>query len=119
MAEGWLRYLKGERYEAYSAGVEAHGLKQNAVYVMAEAGVDISGHKSKFISEFDGIEFDIVVTVCANADKRCPTVLKGKVMHVPFPDPPRLAESLSEKEEILDCYRTVRDEIRDWIEANL
>ena len=57
MAEGWARHLKGDRIEAYSAGIETHGLNPDAVRVMAEAGVDISGQRSKRVGEFDGVEF--------------------------------------------------------------
>ena len=67
MAEGWARHLKGGLFEAYSAGVKTHGLNANAVRVMAEVGVDISGHRSKQVDELSGIEFDHVVTVCGNA----------------------------------------------------
>ena len=63
MAEGWARALHGERLEACSAGVETHGLNPRAVQVMGEAGVDISGHRSQHVDEFDGVAFDLVVTV--------------------------------------------------------
>ena len=122
MAEGWARHLKGDLFEAYSAGIETHGLNPNAVKVMAEAGVDISGHKSQNSSEFKDIDFDVVVTVCGDAHENCPVYLgKSKIVHVGFPDPPRMAEELSAKgateEEQLDCYRNVRDEIRAFVET--
>jgi arsenate reductase len=116
MAEGWARQLKGDAIEPYSAGIEPQGLDPNAVKVMAEAGVDISGHKSKHFSEFKGIEFDYVITVCDDAYERCP-VFPGKIktMHVNFEDPPRLAKQAATEREALDIYRRVRDEIRDFI----
>ncbi len=67
MAEGWARHLKGDVIAAYSAGIETHGLNPNAVRVMAEAGVDISGHRSKHVDELKDVQFDYIVTVCGHA----------------------------------------------------
>lgn len=117
MAEGWARHLKGDVVEAYSAGIERHGLNPNAVKVMAEAGVDISHHKSKLLSELQGIEFDYVVTVCDNAHESCPLFpCKTKVVHAGFDDPPRLAREAKTEGEALKYYRRVRDEIRMFVE---
>ncbi|MHC4836516.1 MAG: arsenate reductase ArsC [Planctomycetota bacterium] len=118
MAEGWTRHLKADVIEAYSAGVETHGLNPNAVQVMAEAGVDISGHKSQHIDEFNDIQLDVVITVCGHAHESCP-VFSGttKVVHTGFDDPPKLAKEASTEEEALDCYRRVRDEIRAFVET--
>jgi arsenate reductase (thioredoxin) len=117
MAEGWARHLKGDEIEAHSAGIETHGLNPNAVKVMAEAGVDISGHKSQNVSEFKDIDFDYVVTVCGHANENCPFFPgKAKVVHVGFDDPPKLAEQLNTEGEKLDCYRRVRDEIRAFVD---
>ena len=118
MAEGWARHLKGDWFEAYSAGVETHGLNPNAVTVMAEVGVDISGHKSQHIDEFRDVVLDHVITVCGHAHESCP-VFPGttKVTHVGFDDPPRLAKEAPTEEEALDCYRRVRDEIRAFVET--
>ena len=92
MAEGWARALKSARMEAYSAGIEAHGLDRRAVEVMAEAGVDISGHRSKNVQELMDIDFDYVVTVCGHAHETCPMFPgKARVVHVGFDDPPALA----------------------------
>ena len=119
MAEGWARHLKGDRIEAYSAGIETHGLNPDAVRVMAEAGVDISGHRSKHVSEFRGVEFDYVVTVCDHAHESCPVFSgKAKAIHVGFDDPPRLAANAKTEEERLAPYRRVRDEIRAFIETH-
>jgi len=118
MAEAWTRHLKGDKIEAHSAGIEAHGLNQDAVRVMAEAGVDISGHHSKRLNELHGIEFNYVVTVCDNAHESCPVFPgKSKVIHVGFDDPPRLAASAKTEEERLAPYRRVRDEIRAFVET--
>jgi arsenate reductase (thioredoxin) len=118
MAEGWARHLKGEQIEPYSAGIETHGMNPNAVQVMAEAGVDISSHGSKLVSELTGVEFDYVVTVCDNAHQSCP-VFRGraKVLHVGFDDPPRLAAGAKTDEERLVPYRRVRDQIRDFVKT--
>jgi arsenate reductase len=118
MAEGWARHLKGDAVEAYSAGIETHGLNPHAVAVMAEAGVDISGHRSKTVAKFADVEFDYVVTVCGHAHETCPLFPgKTKVMHVGFDDPPKLAATIDDPEEKLDCYRRVRDEIRQFVET--
>jgi arsenate reductase len=118
MAEGWARHLKGEVLEAYSAGIETHGLNPSAVAVMAEAGVDISGHRSQLLSDFAAVDFDYVVTVCSHAHESCPIFPgKAKVVHVGFDDPPRLAASVEGDEAKLDCYRRVRDQIRAYVET--
>jgi len=117
MAEGWVRRLKSESIEAYSAGIETHGLNASAVKVMAEAGVDISGHRSKHVSEFKAIEFDYVITVCDHAAEHCPIFPgEAKVLHFGFDDPPRLAKEAKTAEEALDCYRRVRNEIKAFVE---
>ena len=118
MAEGWARHLKGNQIEPYSAGIEAHGLNPDAVRVMAEAGIDICGQRSKLLSEFQGIEFDYVVTVCDNASESCPAFPgKAKIIHVNFDDPPRLAANARTDEERLAPYRRMRDEIRTFVET--
>lgn len=118
MAEGWARHLKSDVIEAYSAGIETHGLNPNAVKVMAEAGVDISDHHSKHLEELKAISFDCVVTVCGHAHESCP-VFPGqtKVVHVSFDDPPYLAKDAKTEEEALNCYRRVCDEIKAFVES--
>ena len=116
MAEGWARTLKGDVIEAYSAGIETHGLNPNAVQVMAEAGVDISGHRSELVDDLMGIPFDTVVTVCGHAHETCPVFPGGaKVLHVGFDDPPKLAAQAETAEEALGHYRRVRDEIKAFV----
>ncbi len=118
MAEGWTRRLRAERIEPYSAGVEARGLDPLAVRVMAEAGVDIAGQRSKRLDEFEGVEFDYVVTVCDHARESCP-LFPGSTtrLHKSFDDPPRLAREARSEEEALAIYRRVRDEIRAFVET--
>lgn len=116
MAEGWARHLKADVVEAYSAGIETHGLNPNAVQVMAEAGVDISGHRSKNVAELAEVPFDYVVTVCGHAHETCPMFPgKVKVVHVGFDDPPKLAASAATPDEALNVYRRVRDDIRKFV----
>ena len=87
MAEGWARHLRGDDIVPYSAGLIAHGLNPRAVKVMAEAGVDISGHQSNSLDEMQGLTFDFVVTVCGHADEHCPAFPGGtKVIYRGFDD---------------------------------
>jgi len=117
MAEGWARHLKGDVIEPYSAGIDPRALNPNAVKVMGEAGVDISGQRSKSVTEFEDEEFDYVVTLCGHAQQTCP-VFPGKttMVHVGFDDPPELARNAKTEEEALNHYRRVRDEIRAFVE---
>lgn len=118
MAEGWAKALKPDVIEAYSAGTAPHGLDPRSVETMAEVGVDISGHHSKHVSELLGISFDAVITVCDKAAEACP-LFPGKaptIVHHNFQDPPKLAEQLP-KEQALDAYRQVRDEIKAFIQT--
>lgn len=122
MAEGWARALKGDVIDPYSAGLETHGLNPSAVEVMSEAGVDISGHGSKHLDSLGDLTFDAVITVCDNAREACPLFPGAKrVLHVGFTDPPAMARELAAqgagREEQLDCYRRVRDDIRSFVET--
>jgi arsenate reductase len=116
MAEGWARYIKGDVLEPYSAGIETHGMNPLAVKAMAEAGVDISGQRSKNVSELVDVPFDYVITVCSSANESCPVFPgKAKVVHVGFDDPPKLARNAKSEQEALGCYRRVRDEIKTFV----
>jgi arsenate reductase (thioredoxin) len=118
MAEGWARRLKADLVEPFSAGIETHGLNPHAVRVMAEAGVDISGQRSKHVRELSDVAFDCVVTVCDHAHESCPVFPSAtKVVHVGFDDPPKLAKAARTEEDALAHYRRVRDEIRKFIET--
>ena len=123
MAEGLLRAMHGEEYEAYSAGVAATSVDPRAVLVMKEMGIDISGQRSKTSSEFGDTIFDLAVTVCDRARQACPicstrlelpsSLPKAReVIHRSFEDP---ASALGTEEEQLLAFRRVRDEIADWI----
>jgi arsenate reductase len=118
MAEGWARKIKNGTIEAFSAGIEKQGLNPLAVKVMAEAGVDISGHASKTVAELPERDFDCVVTVCGHAHETCPVFPgKARVVRYGFDDPPKLARGAATEEEALVHYRRVRDEIRDFVET--
>jgi arsenate reductase len=118
MAEGWTKHLKGDAIEAYSAGVAPHGIDPRAVEVMAEAGVDISGQRSKNVLELGELPFDHVVTLCGGAAETCPAFPGGTVrLHVRFDDPPSLAGEAASDDEALAIYRRVRDEIRAFVET--
>lgn len=115
MAEGLLRHIAGDRFEADSAGTIASFVRPHAVAVMTEIGIDISNHYSKCLDEFLGEEFDYVITVCDNAAANCP-VFPGKAerIHWSFDDPATVEGSL---EDQLAVFRRVRDEIRGRIET--
>ena len=116
MAEGWARHLKADKIEAYSAGIEKHGLNPYAIRVMAEAGIDIAGQESTTIDELERSDFDWIITLCGHAEETCPYIPGNKV-HKGFEDPPKLAEKARSDEERLVFYRRVRDEIRDYIKT--
>jgi len=114
MAEGILRNDGGENYEVFSAGVNPSFVRPEAILVMNEIGIDISGARSKSVEEFAGQKFDYVITVCDNANEACP-VFPGKTtrIHQSFEDPP--APGVGGDEERLSIFRRVRDEIREWL----
>ena len=118
MAEGLCRHLHEAGIDAYSAGIEKHGLNPLAVRAMAEIGIDISAHASKTLDDLSGIDFDYVVTVCGHADETCP-IFPGatRKIHRGFDDPPRLAAGAASEEAALAHYRRVRDDIRDYLET--
>ncbi len=118
MAEGFARHLKGDVFEVYSAGIEAHGLNPHAVRAMAEVGVDISGQQSTRVDDLQSVAFDWVVTVCGHADENCPHFAEAtRVLHRGFDDPPKLAREAASEEEAFAHYRRVRDEIRAYVET--
>ncbi len=113
MAEGFLRALYENDYEVFSAGTEPTAVHPCAVKVMKEAGIDISSHKAKNVSEFIGQEMDEVVTVCDQASETCPFFPYGKKsLRQSFPDP---SSFLGSEEDKSAFFRQVRDLIRDWI----
>jgi len=109
MAEGLLRHLGWERCEVSSAGTHPNCVRPEAIEVMRERGIDISGHRSKSVDEFSGREFDYVMTVCDNARDSCPVFPARKQrVHWSFDDP---AAASGDVESRLTVFRRVRDEI--------
>ncbi|MFM6995163.1 MAG: arsenate reductase ArsC [Sediminibacterium sp.] len=110
LAEGYLKYYAGDKAEVYSAGVETHGVNPRAIATMKEDGLDISGHTSNNISEYLGVDFDYVITVCDNAKERCPYFpTKAQKFHYNFPDP---AKATGTEDQITKAFRDVRDMIK-------
>ncbi len=112
LAEGYLRHFAGDKAEVYSAGVETHGVNPRAITTMKEDGLDISGHTSNNISEYLGVDFDYVITVCDNAKERCPFFpTKAQKLHYNFPDP---AKATGTEDQITKAFRDVRDMIKAY-----
>jgi arsenate reductase len=110
MAEGLVNHDLGDRFQAFSAGTEATRVNPLASQVLAELGIDISGHRSKVLDEFAGETFDYVITLCGSANEQCPLFFGGvERIHIGFDDPSRLPGT---PEEVLPEFRRVRDEIR-------
>jgi arsenate reductase len=114
MAEGILRHLMGNEFEVFSAGIRPSIVNPIAIKVMAEIGIDISGHRSKSVDEFHGTSFDFVITTCDAARETCPFFTgKARHLHWSFNDP---AEARGSEDEILSAFRKVRDEIKSKIQ---
>lgn len=117
IAEGWARHLAGDKIEVHSAGVEAHGLNPRAVDAMREVNVDISQHTSKLIDTDLLNRADYVITLCGDANDRCPTTPSHvNRLHWGFEDP---AKATGREEEVQAKFRDVRDGIRDKIQEFL
>jgi arsenate reductase (thioredoxin) len=117
MAEGLLRHLAGDRFEAYSAGTEATHVRPLAIRAMDEIGMDISGQESKTLNRYLGVPFDYVITVCDKANEACPFFPGAKNrLHWSFEDP---AQATGSEEERLGVFRRARDKIRERIEQEL
>ena len=115
MAEGWLKYLGAERFDVYSAGIVAHGKNPRAIRVMQEAGVDISDQHSEALDAAILDDMDLLITVCGNADKRCPVIPSScEKQHWPFDDP---AAACGTEADILAEFSRVRDQIRHRMEC--
>lgn len=112
IAEGYLRHFAGERAEVFSAGVETHGVNPKAIATMREDGIDISKQTSNNITEYTGIDFDYVITVCDNAKERCPWFpTNAQKFHYDFPDP---AKATGTDEEIRRAFSNVREMIKKY-----
>jgi len=114
MAEGLLRHDAGEQFDVESAGTKASHVRPEAIAAMREVEIDISGHRSKNVSEFEGQAFDYLITVCDHARETCPVFFgAAKQLHHSFEDPP--PPSVGTDEERLAVFRRVRDELRSYL----
>lgn len=112
IAEGYLKLFAEGRADIYSAGIETHGVNPRAIAIMAEDGIDISKNTSNNVNEYTDIKFDVVLTVCDNANEHCPVFpSNAKKFHHNFPDP---AKTNGTDEEIMNQFRTVREMIKDY-----
>lgn len=113
MAEGWLRHLAGDQFDALSAGTHPQGLNPMAVVSMQERGIDISSHQSKSVNEFAKQHIDYVISVCDQAREHCPIFSNtGTTLHWSFPDP---AQAKGTEEEQNTVFHEVRDAIEERI----
>ena len=112
IAEGYLRHFAGDKAVVYSAGVETHGVNPRAIATMQADGIDISGHTSNNITEYTGVDFDFVITVCDHAKERCPFFpSNAQKFHYNFPDP---AKATGTEEEINNSFDSTRDLIKKY-----
>lgn len=121
IAEGYLKHYAGDKAVVYSAGVETHGVNPRAIATMHADGIDISNHTSNNITEYAGIDFDFVITVCDNAKERCPFFpSNAQKFHYNFPDP---AKAQGTELEIEQAFESVRNLIKqycaDFVKANI
>jgi len=117
IAEGWVHALGGDRFNAESAGIEAHGKNPRAIAVMQEAGVDISAQESTRISDEMLNRAELVITVCGHADEHCPVLPPGKQKrHWPLQDP---AKATGSEDEVMQVFRAARDDIRTRVQVLL
>lgn len=115
MAEGLLRHDAGDTFEVESAGTKPGAVRPEAIQAMQEVGIDMSGHRSKPVDEFESQRFDYVITVCDHAKESCPVFLgAAKRLHHSFEDPP--PPSVSSEQERLAIFRRVRDELRNYLQ---
>ena len=109
MAEGILRHIGNDRFAVESAGIEPSSVRREAIEVMREIGIDISGHRSKSVDEFTGRQFNFIITVCDNARESCPVFLgKATRIHWSFDDPAAVEGTEAER---LAAFRIIRDQI--------
>jgi arsenate reductase len=113
MAEGLVNHELAGRVQAFSAGIRPSRVNPRAIQVMAELGIDLSHHHSKSINDLAGQQFDLVITVCDQAQEQCPLFPgETEVMHVGFPDP---ARATGTDAEVLTVFRRVRDGLREQL----
>ncbi len=112
MAHGYLQHFASHETSIYSAGIETHGLNPGAVAIMAEDSIDISGHSSNHVDEYEAISFSLILTVCDHAMERCPVFPSGaEKIHQNFPDPSKYQGN---QEEVRAEFRRVRNLIKSF-----
>jgi arsenate reductase len=116
MVHGFLNKTLADKAQVYSAGIETHGLNPGAVATMARAGIDITGHTSNHVDEYQGIDWDYIITVCDHAYENCPFIAapNAKRLHHNFYDPSKFVGS---EEDTMAAFDKARDEIRDYVSA--
>ncbi len=114
MAEGLLNAFHGDKYKAYSCGIEKTFVKQPAIDALADIGIDIRHHNSETMEDYAEMSFDFVITICDSAREKCPLYLGGsKVIHKSFRDPSNATGSDADK---LAAFCRIRDEITIWLD---
>lgn len=121
LAHGYLAKFAGDKADVYSAGVETHGVNPKAIATMQEDGIDISNHTSNNVLEYEGIDFDFVITVCDNAKERCPYYpSSAKLFHYNFPDPAKFVGSEEEtKKEFAQVREMIKQYCLEFVQTNL
>jgi arsenate reductase len=116
MAEGLLKHICSDEYEIHSAGTKPSIVRPEAIKVLAEMGIDISSNRSKCVDEYADREIEYVLTVCDNAQENCPYFpARTRLIHRSFRDP---AEIVGDEETRMAAFRSVRDEIREYLESD-
>ncbi len=114
MAEGLLKHITKGKYEVFSAGTKPSIVRPEAIKVLSEIGIDISGNRSKSVDEFDQEKIEYILTVCDNAKENCPYFpAETKLTHRSFDDP---ADVSGNEEKRLERFRKVRDQIKTYLE---
>lgn len=113
MAHGYLNHFGAEKITVYSAGIQTHGVNPKAIAIMKEDDIDISNHTSNLVSEYDGVDFDYILTVCDHANENCPFIpSKNAVrLHQNFFDPSKIEGS---EEDTHDAFEKARNEIKNY-----
>ena len=122
MAEGYLKQFANGKANIYSAGIETHGLNPGAVAIMKEDGIDITGHTSNHVDEYQGINWDFIITVCDHANENCPFIPapNAQRLHHNFFDPSKVVASAEEQHAAFENARNeIKDYCRNFIGANL
>jgi len=122
MAHGYLRTMAKNQLNVYSAGIETHGLNPGAVSIMAEDGIDITGHTSNHVDEYQGVQWDYILTVCDHAYENCPFIPapNAKRLHRNFFDPSKVEGTNEEKHQAFEKARNeIKDYCRNFIANNL